>query len=215
MSVTWKKIFRRIRRRRGLVQVREYGSYDDYVKHQMEKTLDPVRREKWLGEEWDLKIDFFRGVFERHGALIRSAPGRQALGLGARTGQEVQAMLDSGLDAVGVDLVPCEPLVVEGDIHDLPFPEESFDFVFSNIFDHALKPRVFMREAQRVLRPGGLFLLHLSVDRATDAYGVTEVGRVDDVVALTPGWSIEINEPMESWGGGLNHELVLRKQNDR
>ncbi len=119
-------------------------------------------------------------------------------------------MQDVGLDPTGVDLVPCPPLVVEGDVHDLPFADESFDFIFSNIFDHALKPAVYMAEAQRVLRPGGLFLLHLAMDRATDPYGVTEVTRAEDVVALTPGWSVELSESMPTWGG-LNYELMLRK----
>ncbi len=33
--------------------LKDYETYDDYVEHQKEKTLDPVRRKKWLGEEWD------------------------------------------------------------------------------------------------------------------------------------------------------------------
>ena len=32
--------------------LKDYQEYDDYVDHQKEKTLDPVRRKKWLGEEW-------------------------------------------------------------------------------------------------------------------------------------------------------------------
>ena len=34
-----------------------HDSYEDYVNFQKQKTEDPVKREKWLGEEWDSKIE--------------------------------------------------------------------------------------------------------------------------------------------------------------
>src|SRR3546814_13796700 len=36
----------------GMNAKRRYASYDEYLAHQKTKTLDPIRREKWLGEEW-------------------------------------------------------------------------------------------------------------------------------------------------------------------
>src|SRR3546814_8609270 len=49
-----------------------------------------IRREKWLGEEWRSKIDGFKSIFRRNGAVIQGC--QKALCLGARTGQEVVAL---------------------------------------------------------------------------------------------------------------------------
>ena len=40
-----------------------HESYDNYINFQKQKTEDPVRREKWLGEEWDSKIQGFVEIF--------------------------------------------------------------------------------------------------------------------------------------------------------
>ena len=32
-------------------KARKYDSYEDYIAFQKKKTTDPIRREKWLGEE--------------------------------------------------------------------------------------------------------------------------------------------------------------------
>jgi len=46
------------------------------------------------------------------------------------------------------------------DAKGLDFPDHSFDVVFSNtILHHIPDPRPFLREAYRVLRPGGAFLI--------------------------------------------------------
>jgi len=37
----------------------EYQVYDDYIEHQKKKTTDPIKRKKWLGKEWQMKIDVF------------------------------------------------------------------------------------------------------------------------------------------------------------
>src|SRR5688572_8490358 len=95
-----------------------YRSYDEYVRHQSEKTLDPQRRAEWLGEKWKPTYEAFVDVFRRHSETFR--PGLKAICLGARTGQEVQALVDLGLEGTGYDLVPFEPLVLQGDIHNLP-----------------------------------------------------------------------------------------------
>jgi len=62
--------------------------------------------------------------------------------------------------AVGIDLAPAPPLVVRGDFHAQPFPDATFDFEFSNVFNHALYSDRFAAEIERTLRPGGVAVLH-------------------------------------------------------
>jgi len=145
--------------------------YPDYINLQKEKTTDPVRRKKWLNDEWDLKLKGFERIFNNNKEYI----GDKCLCIGARTGQEVQALINIGKDAIGIDLVPCEPLVAEGDFHDLSYEDNSFDFIFSNVVDHALYPDKFCSEALRVLKPKGYILFHLVVGELTDEYGVFDI----------------------------------------
>ena len=106
-------------RNRKLKKTHSYNEYTQYLDHQRGNTLDPVRRKKWLNEEWDLKINGFKTVFSKlldEGALKTD---QRALCIGARTGQEIIALRELGIDAVGIDIVPHDDLVLEGDMHNL------------------------------------------------------------------------------------------------
>lgn len=47
---------------------------------------------------------------------------------------------------------------LQGDVYQVPFPRESFDVVTSmDLLEHVSDPQKVIREATRVLRPGGLF----------------------------------------------------------
>lgn len=155
---------------------RHYKSYSDYIDHQKEKTNNPEKRAKWLNEEWEPKLNYFKNEFDyivNSFAKIKTGKG---IGLGARTGQEVQAMIDIGFEeSVGIDLVECPPLVQKGDIHDTGFEDSYFSFAFSNVYDHALYPEKFIREFARILKPSGMGVLHLQVGMVTDDYGVVDV----------------------------------------
>ena len=192
-----------------MISPRNYDSYDEYARQQIEKTTDPVRREKWLGVEWQVKLDGFRAIFERH----RSRLGESALCVGARTGQEVQALLDIGIQAVGIDLIPCEPLVRTGDMHALDFEDSSFDFVFSNVFDHALHADRFVSEMERACRPTGHILLQFQIDLSQDQYTATVVNDVSrEVVPLFQASEVIHDRAIPKNFVAMNHELLLRRK---
>lgn len=204
--------FRKLFNKKEPVQVQKYQSYEDYINHQKEKTTDPERREKWLGEEWELKLNFFESKFSEYQERFFDESFKKAVGLGARTGQEVQAFKNIGLDAIGIDLVPCEPLVIEGDIHDMPFHDSEFDVAFTNVFDHSLYPQKFVREIERILKKGGIAIIHLAMAMETDQYGVTEVYKDKAVIELFDHSNVLISQKMPYWGG-MTWEIVMKKAN--
>lgn len=152
------------------IETRQYASYEDYIRHQKSKADhgSPLYN-RLLTDLWEPDCAGFRENFRPYSQLL--AHCRSALCLGARTGQEVHVLREMGVtDAIGIDLVSTPPLVLEGDVHALNFADESYDFVFSNIFDHVLYPEKFISEIKRVLKPGQHCLLHLSVSGDKQAH---------------------------------------------
>lgn len=188
---------------------RVYGSYGDYIAHQKHKTTDPRRILKWLGPQWAVKVRGFQEVFARNAEFLSGK--RNAICLGSRTGQEVKALIDMGIVAIGVDLVPFPPFTVEGDVHALCYPSGAFDFAFTNIFDHALYPDRFCQEMERVVSRGGTILMRLQVGIEPDAYAETVVDDPAAVVAHFSSVKVEASRPIQNGFDGMNWELVLRR----
>ncbi|XP_009412696.2 uncharacterized protein LOC103994122 [Musa acuminata AAA Group] len=200
----------------ALIRIRPgFRSYDDYIKLQLNKTLNPRLRHLWATRDWDRKIRVFSRFFADLAAEGLLSNASAALCVGARLGQEVAALRGLGVGgALGMDLVPAPPLVVAGDFHAQPFPDESFDFEFSNVFDHALYPERFAAEVERTLRPGGVAVLHLAVHRRGDKYSANDLlGGVDGLVALFN--HSEVVRVRKVDGFGLDTEVVLRKTNTK
>ncbi|TKW09256.1 hypothetical protein SEVIR_6G082100v4 [Setaria viridis] len=188
-----------------------FRSYDDYLRHQLNKTLDPRLRRVWATRDWRRKVDAFARAFsslQRQG-LLRNAS--RALCVGARLGQEVAALRQVGVaDAVGIDLAPAPPLVVRGDFHAQPFDDATFDFEFSNVFDHALYPDRFAAEIERTLRPGGVAVLHVAVHRRGDKYSANDLLDVQGLVGLFRRCDVVRVSKVDAFG--LDTEVILRKK---
>jgi SAM-dependent methyltransferase len=77
--------------------------------------------------------------------------------IGGRTEEEIFMFRGYGFrDVTAVDLISYSPLVVEGDMHDLPFEDGSFDFIFcAYTLVYSKKPSQAAREFIRVLSNGG------------------------------------------------------------
>jgi len=103
-------------------------------------------------------------------AGFAEARGKRVLEIGVGMGADYLEWLKAGADATGVDLSSasiaraqrrCElagfaPDLRQADAERLPFPDNTFDIVYSyGVMHHSPDPAQCIREARRVLKPGG------------------------------------------------------------
>jgi demethylmenaquinone methyltransferase/2-methoxy-6-polyprenyl-1,4-benzoquinol methylase len=115
-------------------------------------------------------IGFGSGSWYRHEALLRAGlrPAMQVLDVGVGTGLVARRAAEivgnpalvTGLDPspgmLGCAKLPAGVKLVEGIAENIPFPDESFDFVsMGYALRHISDLSVAFREFRRVLKPGG------------------------------------------------------------
>ncbi len=131
------------------------------------KSLDPKAGFARYAAEYD-KFEKYWDSFEQ-GQLtpyIREAKGKAVLDAGAGTGRLAKKLANAGAQVTALDVSPdmlaylrrkCpSATIVEGDVEQMPFADESFDMVFSSLtLVHLKKIEPFLEECYRVLRDGG------------------------------------------------------------
>lgn len=136
---------------------RNYATYEEYIRHQAEKLGRDVDGIRQCDREYE------EIVTSRYRSLL-DFRGKSILCLGARLGGEVRAFKSLGALAVGIDIEPgpgnCH--VLNGDFHNILFPDGCFDFAFTNAVDHVLDLNRFVSEVARVLKKGGYLLVELA-----------------------------------------------------
>jgi len=110
--------------------------------------------------------------FEKHGLdpYIRDSKGLKVLDAGAGSGRLSVRLHDAGAKVTALDLSP-EMLalahrkrpgieIVEGDVEAMPFPDNTFDRIFSSLtMVHLKKVDRFLDECYRVLKDDGLAIV--------------------------------------------------------
>jgi len=111
-------------------------------------------------------VESFEGVFSELCNLARQVDARGILEVGCGSGHWIGRMKDAGYDVCGLDLSlgmlqqarakDGASRLVQGTASMLPLRSQSFDLVFCiNAIHHFDRPQDFVRDALRLIRPGG------------------------------------------------------------
>ncbi|CAI9299992.1 unnamed protein product [Lactuca saligna] len=161
-----------------------YTSYDTYIHHQLHKTTNPKLRKIWTSRDWDRKIRVFTQFFLQLKQEKLLANSSKALCVGARVGQEVEALKQVGVnDSIGLDLVPYPPIVIKDK---------------------------FIGEIERTLKPGGICVLHVAISRRSDKYSANDLYSIEPLKKLFNGSDLVRSRKVD--GFGLDTEVVFRKR---
>lgn len=99
--------------------------------------------------------------------VFQMKEGMALLEPGCGRGEHLRLFKEFGLDVYGMDVSPEAPSLAKDlnisvcdlETDNLPYPDDYFDVIYSKSFlEHIRDPSIFLKEAYRVLKPGGLLL---------------------------------------------------------
>jgi len=163
-------------RRDAIVASREGSDWPDEVAGQMERHYSP-------GRTWEATARGLMGLLHLGDVLdVGSGDGAMTQLLAARARSitsldRSQKVVDAARQRLGARP---NAEVVHGDMHALPFPDANFDQVLMlHVLTYAERPVEALREASRVLRPGG-DLVVVTLAKHTHGDVSTSFGHVNE-----------------------------------
>ena len=162
--------------------------------------------------------------------FVSADPGTKILNAGAGQGSFTHLLEERGFEVVSTDVTDAaldvlrtrvRGGVLQADLTNLPFGDDSFDAVVAGeVLEHIEDDRQAVAETARVLRPGGV--LALSVPAHPEWFGASDrwAGhvrrytrrRLEEVVDATTGLRLEVIRP---WGfpmSALYHRFIYDKR---
>ena len=125
-------------------------TYDEDIHGQHARTLYPVLLSKLAHIPFQRALDLGCGTGEMMKMLLQSDDQRELYGIDLS--EKMLSVAESKLSG--------KVRLVLGDSEHLPFADNFFDVVYCNdSFHHYPDPENVIREVQRVLKPGGTFLI--------------------------------------------------------
>ena len=175
-----------------------------------EWSSDPLTSEM-VRERYGTKIG--DGIRHYLREISREAPGGRVLDLGCGSGGNRAFLDELGFgETVAVDWWSKDAEVL-ADAHRLPFEDSSFDLVLATaVLEHCYLPHLAMREAARVLRPGGRVLMGVSFWERWHSESYFHV-TPNAVQELCTQADIDLRDIWVGWGfipSVMSHSLSMR-----
>ena len=109
-------------------------------------------------------------------------------------------------------MVAFPPLTSEGGIHNLKYGDCSFDFIFTNIFDHSLYPSKFVSEMERICDNSGYILVNLQVHNRGDDYSENVINDLNGVIKLFKESQLVLSRRITNTFDGMDWEIIMQKR---
>jgi hypothetical protein len=135
-------------------QGKTYSNYDEYIKHQASKARSKKIRDE-LKNAREYRVKWFKEQFKS----MELSFGSRVLCLGARFGEEVEALRFLGVPAIGLDIDPFLPYVVPGDMNDLS-KYNHVQTIYTNATDHCWDVKAFIQGITKALKNDGHLIIH-------------------------------------------------------
>lgn len=131
------------------------SDYEEYKKRQW-KEVDRL---------YELKI-FSKHIDIISKVKIKEKAETKVLCIGSRYGIEVEAFKQLGYKNIeAIDLYPRANFIIEADMHDLPFKDNSYNIIYTHhSLDHSLFPQKAVEEMYRVSKKNAIWIHSIPFD---------------------------------------------------